>query len=79
MTRDKRGPNHGKTQSDFFTVAVMKAVFASRTYDISASVESSVRFHSEIFYAKPKESRNIPNNLDGFVSHFKKYTNIPLA
>ena len=30
-------------------------MFARRTYDFSASVESSVRFHSEIFYAKPKE------------------------
>ena len=30
-------------------------MFAARTYDFRASVESSVRFHSEIFYAKPKE------------------------
>ena len=30
-------------------------MFAKRTYDFSASVESSVHFHSEIFYAKPKE------------------------
>ena len=31
-------------------------MFATRTYDSRAFVESSVRFHSEIFYAKPKES-----------------------
>ena len=30
-------------------------MFATRTYDFSTSVESFVRFHSEIFYAKPKE------------------------
>ena len=30
-------------------------MFATRTYDFRASVESPVRFHSEIFYAKPKE------------------------
>ena len=30
-------------------------MFATRTYGFRASVESSVRFHSEIFYAKPKE------------------------
>ena len=30
-------------------------MFATQTYDISASVESSVRFHSEIFHSKPKE------------------------
>ena len=29
-------------------------MFATRTYAFSASVDSSVRFHSEIFYAKPK-------------------------
>ena len=30
-------------------------MFAAQTYDFSTSVESSVCFHSEIFYAKPKE------------------------
>ena len=30
-------------------------MFPTRTYDFIASVESFVRFHSEIFYAKPKE------------------------
>ena len=30
-------------------------MFATRTYDFSAPVKSSVHFHSEIFHAKPKE------------------------
>ena len=30
-------------------------MFATRTYDFSASVESCIRFHSEIFCAKSKE------------------------
>ena len=30
-------------------------MFATWTYDFSASVDSSLRFHSEIFYAKHKE------------------------
>ena len=30
-------------------------MFATRTYGFRASVESSDRFHSEVFYAKPKE------------------------
>ena len=33
----------------------MRAMFARRKYDFSGSVESWVRYHSEMFYAKPKE------------------------
>ena len=56
MTCDKHGPHHGKKLYGYFTVTTLRAMFATRTYDSRAFVESSVRFHSEIFYAKPKES-----------------------
>ena len=41
-----------------FTVTILRAMFATRTYDISASVESSTRFPSEIFYAKAAKAKD---------------------
>ena len=55
MTCEKHGPYHGKKRYDYFTVTALRAMFATRTYGFKVSVESSVRFHSKIFYAKPKE------------------------
>ena len=48
-------PKPWQKRYDHFTVTTLRVTFATRIYDFSASVVSSVRFHSEIFHAKPKE------------------------
>ena len=42
-------------------------MFATRTYDISASVESSVRVHSEIFWQNLKNSLVAKRTIHGKV------------
>ena len=44
-----------------FTVTILRDMFVTRTNDISASVEFSIRFHSEMFHAKPP---NAPSVVD---------------
>ena len=52
MTCDKMVQTMAK-HDKIFTVTILRDMFVTRTNDISASVEFSIRFHSEMFHAKP--------------------------
>ena len=54
MTCDKMVQTMAK-HDKIFIVTILRAMFATRTNDISASVEFSIRFHSQMFHAKPKK------------------------